>query len=1427
MSSSVGGPDEGPQVDAALRTRLVAACLVLVGVAFVQDPGYLVADTKFDLVVAPFDFLGRALHLWDGAGTFGQLQNQAYGYLWPMGPFFGLGDGIGLPGWVVQRLWLALVMGVALVGAARLARALGVRSDLACLVAGFAFALSPRMLTTLGPISIEAWPGAVAPWVLLPLVLGARGGSPRRAAAWSAAAVAMVGGVNAAATFAVLPLGIVWLLTRSPGPRRRALMLWWPVFTLLATLWWLVPLFLMGTYSPPFLDFIETAAVTTFPTTLFDALRGTSNWVPYVSADARAGNDLLTVSYLVLDGGVVLLVGLAGLLHRRTPHRTFLVVSVLVGVLMVGAGHVGATQGWFSGGVRDLLDGVLAPLRNVHKFDPVLRLPLVVGLAFVLDRVLAAESRSGSADAPAVGPGTRRAEVVNRVAVVAAVVAVVAGASLPAALGRIAPAGATLAVPDYWTQTATYLDAVNDGGTDLLVPGSTFADYLWGSPKDEPLQYLGDSPWAVRNVIPLTPPGTIRMLDRIESELAAGEGSRALVEYLQRAGVEHLVVRNDLRVSDDVPDPVLVHAALDASPGLRRVATFGPEVGGDASLEGADGTTVNVNGGWQARYPAVEVYAVPDVGQAVTTDAPVVVAGGPEDVFDLLRLGVLSGTPTVLAADIDEGADDGVDPATTDLVLTDGLRARERAFARIHDGYSAALTPGTERRTAGPARDYPVGFDDAARTDDRWATTVRLDGARSLSASSSASDADALGGSRRGALPFAALDGDVDTAWSTAPLSSGRSWWRLDLDEPLAGGTEVTLVGGVSASPAQVVRVRSDGGVSEAVALGPTESATIALPEGDTSRVQVEDASGVDGTGLDLAEVEAPGLEVRRRLVLPSLPGAWGDPDRIVLRRDADPRKGCVVVSGAFADDVRCVAGRERVDEEATAMRRAFSLDQGGFYDASTRLTPRGGPELDRLVLRDQPVSATASSLAVPDPRASPVAAIDGDAGTTWMADPDDQSPTIQLSWLGARRISSIALSLDPDVAARAATLVRLRTPTTTRTVRLDDGAASFAPVRTDRLSIEVLDDDGTTSLDFDTRGIPVGVGISEIELPDVEYLPLRLPTDVRSYPCGTGPDVVVDGRSLPTAVEASPSDLVRAATVPGRLCGADSLFLSAREHTVDAVSTAALGLDSLVWRTAGSRPVTGGGATAAAVERDPASREATTPSDGRLLDLRQNVNPGWEAAHDAQRLAPVTVDGWKQGWLLPEGAGSVHANFAPDDTYRSGLVGGLVVGVAFLLGIGLLALRRRRRRGALDAAGPAASEDREVPRAVLGLLAVAASGLVAGTVAALVAALTVAVVAGLGAGTARTGRLVAAAPAVPWLLAAPTLVVAIAYAVAPWASVRGWAGGSAWTAYVMVVPFAALLVVGSERLVPRLRRPRERRPASPRSRRAGRSTSR
>ena len=135
---------------------------------FGTRPGSLLADTKIDMAVNPLGFLRRALHLWDPA-QFGQLQDQAVGYFFPMGPFFVAGKLLAIPGWVVQRLWLTALSVAAFLGSSGSPGG-WIGTPGTRIAAGMAYALAPRALTLLGVNSGELLPATMAPLVLIPLV---------------------------------------------------------------------------------------------------------------------------------------------------------------------------------------------------------------------------------------------------------------------------------------------------------------------------------------------------------------------------------------------------------------------------------------------------------------------------------------------------------------------------------------------------------------------------------------------------------------------------------------------------------------------------------------------------------------------------------------------------------------------------------------------------------------------------------------------------------------------------------------------------------------------------------------------------------------------------------------------------------------------------------------------------------------------------------------------------------------------------------------------------------------------------------------------------------------------------------------------------------------------------------------------------------
>ena len=214
-------------------------------------------------------------------------------------------------------------------------------------------------------------------------------------------------------------------------------------------------------------------------------------------------------------------VGLAGLAARGTPHRAFLVGGVLIGVVLVSLGHTGAVQGIAAPALQDALDGLLAPLRNTHKFDLVLRLPLALGVGFAVDAACRRVSRRHP-----MGPRF----------VAAGMTVVIAAGTWPMATGTLARDRSFAAIPDYWAQAAQWLAEESPDGRALVGPGASFGNYTWGRTQDEPLQPLATSPWAVRDAVPLSSAGNIRWLDAIQDRLDSGRGSPRLADALARAG---------------------------------------------------------------------------------------------------------------------------------------------------------------------------------------------------------------------------------------------------------------------------------------------------------------------------------------------------------------------------------------------------------------------------------------------------------------------------------------------------------------------------------------------------------------------------------------------------------------------------------------------------------------------------------------------------------------------------------------------------------------------------------------------------------------------------------------------------------------------------------------------------------------------------
>lgn len=1242
-------PAGGPGVSPTSPLRLAGYAAILVALCFVQSPSTMVADTKFDLLTGPGRFLARGVRLWDAQAAFGQIPDQAYGYLWPMGPFFGALHSVDLSPWVIQRLWWALLLCLGFFGMLKLAEQLRLGSDLTRVVAGFAFVLTPRITTLIGTVSIEVWPMALAPWVLVPLVRGSERGSPRRAAALSALVVACCGGVNAVAVSAVLPLGLIWLLTRTPGPRRRMLLGWWVLFTALATLWWSGPLLLIGRYAPPFLDYIENASITTLPTDATRTLLGVSDWVAYFGGEHfTAGLHVIGTPYLLVDAGVIAALGLAGVCLGSNPHRRFLVLGVLAGLVLVGLGYSRDLAGFFADQRTEALDHALAPLRNLHKFDVVLRIPLVLGLAHVLSEI------------PQVFRGTG-AVIARRIFRTTVALAVI-GLLTPWVYTLIAAPAGVSAVPKYWKQAADYLASHDDGTVALELPASSFGVYAWGESHDDVLQGLARSPWAVRSVVPLVQPGNVVFLDAVTRAVESGRPSPYLAQYLGANGVGRIVVRNDLdRLKTGAPDPAYVRSVLTATPGLVRERSFGPLMGSPAFVYAPDAkkTRIVAGAGISGAMRAIDVYRVASPVQATMTDPSRVLVGDPSSPLDA-GFPDSARVPSLLAAD-------RVGPVTGQ-VLTDGMKRRETNFPAVRWNESSTMSGDQSFRLRGKEGSHRLVADQ-----DRWDSLATWQGGvRSVTASSSQAYADANPPLDIGSHPGAVFDLDQATAWRSARDGDPNGqWWKVRFDSHRTVGT-VSV--GLAADSVHVAQLRiSGGGQSRTVpapAPGQTRQYVVGLPATSALRISTVYRGPLLIGAVGFSEVHVDDLVPQRFVRLPA-PLAGVPTDAVSLTRDPD-RLPCADVDTSFTcDPILAGAG-----EDGDTLARQFGVTPGE-YDVQVTGSLRRTPAAWSPLLRASRVAVSESSPDQRDLATSAGALADGDPSTTWIA--SSRQPTLTLRLPQVTRLETLDLTLNPGAAASLPARVEISSGARHQVLDVDaEGHALLPNWRVKRLGV-TIDSTHPAFSDEGTRYVELPPGITELKL-NGSSLTSSVFTNYRAD-CGQGPKLLVNGSVFDTAFVGNVRDLVRGDSLPLQVCGPDAIDLSA-ENSLVAAPSPALRVDSITLVRKGARSSS---STALEVTRDstdvPTGVTVPARSGVRVVSLPQNINSGWRATLAGKTLRPVRVDGWKQGWIIPPGpASTIALRFAPSSWFNAALVIGAVAFLVVVAAALPLRLRRRKR---------------------------------------------------------------------------------------------------------------------------------------------------
>ena len=1313
-------------------------------------PGWIATDTKAYLYLDPTRLLRTARYLWNPDVAMGTVTHQNIGYLFPMGPWYGLLHVLGVPTWIAQRLWLGTLTFAAGAGVRYLARILGIPAW-GQLAAALPYMLTPYVLDYLARTSAILMPWAGLGWLVGFMIMSVRRGGWRYPGLF-ALVVALIGGVNATSVLLVGLAPAIWLVLAgltNEAPWRRIVTATLRAGTLsvAVSLWWIAGLWAEGAYGINVLRYTETFPTVTMTSLASEALRGLGYWYFYgndkIQPWTQASSGYMLHSLGILVSFALPLLALLAAALVRWRYRAFCVLLVAVGtVLAVGAYPLAhpTPVGTVLRAIGENSTVGLA-MRSSNRVLPIMVLGLCLLLGAGVDALRALRPRLPALAATLVG-----------------VLAVVNLA--PLFEGHMVATNLMFpeTLPRYVTDAATYMNRLGDEPV-LGLPGADFGYYRWGVTGDAVWPGLLTRPYIQRQAVLQGEPASANLLRALDESIQDGVLDPATVAPIARLiGASTVLLQSDMQYERfDTPRPQVLWRSLRPLPaGMRFLRGFGPArpLG---TLVGPiiDETQLAVPTG--AKYPpALAVYEVRDPRGLLRTESmrdPIVLAGDGQGVLLAAGAGLLAGAPRaiVYAASVTphELRSLASGPGS-ELVLTDTNARELDTWGTLHTTYGYVETPTERAASYDPAEQALSIFPHQTAS----AQTVRLlGGVKEVTASGYGNPVANAPESQ----PLAAVDGDPRTAWTVGAFSDPRGQFlHIELLRPVRLSAVRLQQPQIGVRTRVITKVRltfSDGssvvahlgsaslGAGQVVHFTPRSSSSLRITILDMTGSHT-DFSGASGVGF--AEVHAPGvgpvtasLRLPTNLLGPAGAASASAPLVILLHR------------------LRAATVPPRTDPEL-AISRTFTLPYARTFSVTgtarlSTLVPDA--KVDALLGRGpgtglHVVSSAASTTLTGSLTNESWAAFDGNPMTSWS--PAFLAPGaqwVQVTLSAPTTIDQATIRIVDDGRHSLPTSVRITTDTGAHrlvaipklaraTLRAAQGRVVVARLHFPAIS-------GTTiTFQFPTQetvstvdhvsGLRVAlpIGIAEITMPGVTpgSTPLVLPSG-----CIAGL-LSVDGRDVPVRISAATSDAVKQRAAALTACGAP-VHLGVGPHLLTSAPGDVTGwnIDTLALSSAAvgpTPPVTGG--TAAVTDARWTSPVALTASVGpqtaaSWLVLNQSFSSGWRASVGGHDLgAPVLLDGGFTAWRLParSSAATVSITWAPQRTVDLALLLSLV---GLVVAVACVAIGGRRRaedpsaalvrRAAL--AWPWTSRTR--PALLLAAVATVVAALIAGPAVALV----------------------------------------------------------------------------------------------------------